>query len=213
LLTHDSIGLGEDGPTHQPVRASRVAAARFSQPARVPALRRGRDPVECWQLAPRHRGNAERARADPPETWPQFAQRTPRRPRTAAPPALTRSCRPDGKAEVSLFATGLRGLARRRGAQASWPDAVVAARRGLGSVLRAAALPPPDPVRRAVIGDGPPSKVGRRRPAIRQGWDAIIGFGRRLRRHVVVSGRAARRPKDPVQAFRHHGPRRSPRPR
>jgi transketolase len=49
VMTHDSIGLGEDGPTHQPVE--HLAALRA-----IPNLRvfRPADPVEvaeCWQLA------------------------------------------------------------------------------------------------------------------------------------------------------------------
>ena len=48
-MTHDSIGLGEDGPTHQPVE--HLAALRA-----IPNLRLYRpadsvETVECWQLA------------------------------------------------------------------------------------------------------------------------------------------------------------------
>ena len=42
VMTHDSIGLGEDGPTHQPVEHL-AALARDPEPAGVPSLRRGRD--------------------------------------------------------------------------------------------------------------------------------------------------------------------------
>jgi transketolase len=53
VMTHDSIGLGEDGPTHQPVE--HVAALRA-----IPRLRvyRPADPIEtaeCWALALHHR--------------------------------------------------------------------------------------------------------------------------------------------------------------
>jgi len=49
VMTHDSIGLGEDGPTHQPIE--QLAALRA-----IPGLRvfRPADPVEtaeCWELA------------------------------------------------------------------------------------------------------------------------------------------------------------------
>jgi transketolase len=52
-MTHDSIGLGEDGPTHQPIE--HLAALRA-----IPHLLvfRPADPVEtaeCWQLALEHR--------------------------------------------------------------------------------------------------------------------------------------------------------------
>jgi transketolase len=53
VMTHDSIGLGEDGPTHQPIE--HLAALRA-----IPNLLvfRPADPVEtaeCWQLALEHR--------------------------------------------------------------------------------------------------------------------------------------------------------------
>jgi transketolase len=49
VMTHDSIGLGEDGPTHQPVEHTR-GAARHPEPARL----RPADAVEtaeCWEIA------------------------------------------------------------------------------------------------------------------------------------------------------------------
>jgi transketolase len=54
VMTHDSIGLGEDGPTHQPVE--HLAAVRA-----IPNLRTFRpcdaiETAECWQLALERRG-------------------------------------------------------------------------------------------------------------------------------------------------------------
>lgn len=54
VFTHDSIGLGEDGPTHQPVE--HLASLRL-----IPGLRvfRPADAVEvaeCWELALKHQG-------------------------------------------------------------------------------------------------------------------------------------------------------------
>jgi transketolase len=45
VMTHDSIGLGEDGPTHQPVEQLAALGA-------IPGLAvfRPGDPVECWEL-------------------------------------------------------------------------------------------------------------------------------------------------------------------
>ena len=40
VYTHDSIGLGEDGPTHQPIEHLAVVA-RHAQPAHLASLRRG----------------------------------------------------------------------------------------------------------------------------------------------------------------------------
>ena len=42
VMTHDSIGLGEDGPTHQPVEHL-AALARHPEPESLPAVRCGRD--------------------------------------------------------------------------------------------------------------------------------------------------------------------------
>ena len=65
VMTHDSIGLGEDGPTHQPVEHL-AALARDSESPRVPSGRRGRD---AGMLGARSagEGSPERAGADAAE--------------------------------------------------------------------------------------------------------------------------------------------------
>ena len=65
VMTHDSIGLGEDGPTHQPVE--HLAALRA-----MPGLYvyRPADPVEtaeCWALGTAAARRALLARPDPPD--------------------------------------------------------------------------------------------------------------------------------------------------
>src|SRR5260370_19352470 len=49
VMTHDSIGLGEDGPTHQPVE--HLAALRAIPNLRVFRPCDAVETVECWQLA------------------------------------------------------------------------------------------------------------------------------------------------------------------
>ncbi|MEE2995797.1 MAG: transketolase [Pseudomonadota bacterium] len=49
VLTHDSIGLGEDGPTHQPVE--HMAALRAMPNVNVFRPADAVEVVECWQLA------------------------------------------------------------------------------------------------------------------------------------------------------------------
>ena len=49
VLTHDSIGLGEDGPTHQPVE--QIAALRAIPDLLVFRPADAVEAVECWQLA------------------------------------------------------------------------------------------------------------------------------------------------------------------
>ena len=49
VMTHDSIGLGEDGPTHQPVE--HLAALRAMPNLNVFRPADGVETLECWQLA------------------------------------------------------------------------------------------------------------------------------------------------------------------
>ena len=64
VMTHDSIGLGEDGPTHQPVE--HLAALRaIPGPLCLPPGRRGRD-RRMLGLGPAPARGAVAARADPP---------------------------------------------------------------------------------------------------------------------------------------------------
>ncbi len=49
VMTHDSIGLGEDGPTHQPVE--QLAALRAIPNLNVFRPADGVETAECWQLA------------------------------------------------------------------------------------------------------------------------------------------------------------------
>ncbi|MEM7462830.1 MAG: transketolase [Pseudomonadota bacterium] len=49
VLTHDSIGLGEDGPTHQPVE--QIAALRAIPNLQVLRPADAMETAECWQIA------------------------------------------------------------------------------------------------------------------------------------------------------------------
>ena len=49
VMTHDSIGLGEDGPTHQPVE--HLAALRAIPHLLVMRPAEGRETTECWEIA------------------------------------------------------------------------------------------------------------------------------------------------------------------
>jgi transketolase len=49
VMTHDSIGLGEDGPTHQPVE--QVASLRAMPNMRVFRPADGVETAECWEVA------------------------------------------------------------------------------------------------------------------------------------------------------------------
>ncbi len=53
VLTHDSIGLGEDGPTHQPIE--HLASLRAIPNINVFRPADAMETAECWQLALEHR--------------------------------------------------------------------------------------------------------------------------------------------------------------
>jgi transketolase len=55
VMTHDSIGLGEDGPTHQPIE--HLAALRAIPHLNVFRPGDAVETAECWQLALEHRRN------------------------------------------------------------------------------------------------------------------------------------------------------------
>ena len=55
VMTHDSIGLGEDGPTHQPVE--HLSALRAIPHLLVLRPAEGQETAECWEIALKHDAN------------------------------------------------------------------------------------------------------------------------------------------------------------
>jgi transketolase len=55
VMTHDSIGLGEDGPTHQPIE--QLAALRTIPHLLVMRPADGVETAECWEIALKHDKN------------------------------------------------------------------------------------------------------------------------------------------------------------
>ncbi|MDT9086557.1 hypothetical protein RSW79_25550, partial [Escherichia coli] len=53
VMTHDSIGLGEDGPTHQPVE--HVASLRAMPNLLVFRPADAVETAECWKIALQHK--------------------------------------------------------------------------------------------------------------------------------------------------------------
>ena len=166
VLTHDSIGLGEDGPTHQPVE--HLAALRAIPNLHVFRPCDAIETVECWQLALESKGT--------PSVLALTRQNLPLLRKDAD---ATNKCAAgayeisasSGKPQVSLFASG------------SEVSLAVEAKKLLdaqGIATRVVSVPcfelfldQPEDVRRAVIGQAP-VRIGIE-AAIRQGWDAIIG--------------------------------------
>ena len=117
VWTHDSIGLGEDGPTHQPIE--HLAAVRA-----IPGLTVVR-PADANETAAAWRGDP-RAHRRPGRPHPHAAERPDvpaRRGRLRRPPTgVARGAyvlleASSGTPDVILIGTGLRGAARRRGAR------------------------------------------------------------------------------------------------
>jgi transketolase len=166
VMTHDSIGLGEDGPTHQPVE--HLAALRA-----IPNLLLLRpcdivETVECWQLAiETARGPSVLALTR--QNLPQLRAGFDAGNRCAA--GAYELVGADGKAAVSLFASG------------SEVAIAVEARKllaGRGIAARVVSVPcvelflaTPAERRQAVIGEAPVRVAVE--AAVRQGWDEIIG--------------------------------------
>jgi len=167
VMTHDSIGLGEDGPTHQPVE--HLAALRaipnnyVFRPADVV------ETAECWELALKSRKT--------PSTIALTRQNLPT---VRTEHVVENMCAygayelaaASGKAEVTIFATG------------SEVEIALNARAQLekdGHPTRVVSVPcfelfeqTSDEYKRVLLGDAP-VKIAVE-AAIRMGWDRFIGI-------------------------------------
>jgi transketolase len=166
VMTHDSIGLGEDGPTHQPVE--HMAALRAIPNVLVFRPCDAVETVECWQLALENKDRPS-VLALTRQNLPQLSSNFLDTNRSAAGAYEIHAA--SGKAQVSIFATGSEVAIAVEGAK------LLAAK---GIAARVVSVPcfelfvaQPDAARRAVIGDAP-VKIGVE-AGVRQGWDAIIG--------------------------------------
>jgi transketolase len=166
IMTHDSIGLGEDGPTHQPVE--QLAALRAIPNLLVFRPCDAVETAECWQLA-LEASNRPSVLALTRQNLPQLSQNFLGNNRCAT--GAYEIAAADGKADVSIFATGSEV------AIAVDAKKLLAAR---GISARVVSVPcfellaeAPEAARRTVIGDAK-VKIGVE-AAVRQGWDAIIG--------------------------------------
>jgi transketolase len=155
VMTHDSIGLGEDGPTHQPVET--LAALRA-----IPNLHVFRpcdvvETLECWQLALENRDGPSvlaLTRQNLPQLRKEMVTRN-----LCAVGAYEIAPSIAGQARVTIFATG------------SEVAIAVEAKKLLDAQGVFAAQSAAD--RATIIGTAP-VKVAVE-AAVRQGWDAIIG--------------------------------------
>ncbi|GLQ56817.1 transketolase [Devosia nitrariae] len=99
VMTHDSIGLGEDGPTHQPIE--HLSALRAIPGLTVFRPADAMETAECWQLALEHQGPSILAlsRQNLPAVRAEYSSEN-----KAALGAYTLAG--DANADVVIFATG-----------------------------------------------------------------------------------------------------------
>jgi transketolase len=166
VMTHDSIGLGEDGPTHQPVE--HLAALRAIPNMRVFRPCDAIEVAECWELALN--------RIDGPTVLALTRQNLPQL-RNSAPSdnpcahGAYELVAAQGDAKVSLFASGseveIAVAAQKQLAERGIPSRVVSV------PSLELLLAQPAERKKAVIGDAP-VKIAIE-AAVRWGWDAVIG--------------------------------------
>jgi transketolase len=166
VFTHDSIGVGEDGPTHQPVE--HMAALRAIPHLMVFRPADTIETAEAWELAITHTDRPSLL-ALTRQNLPQVRLKDAGKNLTARGAYELRAA--DGKAEVSIFASG------------SEVSLAVEAKEALdkaGIPTRVVSVPcmdlffeQPEDYRREVIGTAK-VRVGVE-AAIRMGWDEIIG--------------------------------------
>ena len=169
VMTHDSIGLGEDGPTHQPVE--HLAALRAIPNLKVFRPCDAVETVECWQLALESK--------DGPSVLALTRQNMPPlrlgldTDNRCARGAYELIAAQDGAAVVSLFASGSEvvvAVAAQKLLAAQYISARVVSVPCFELLLAA-----PDAERAAIVGKATVNVAVE--AGIRQGWDAIIGSG------------------------------------
>ena len=174
IMTHDSIGLGEDGPTHQPVE--HLAALRAIPNLNVFRPCDAVETVECWQLALEGRETPS-VMALTRQNLPQL--RTARDERNLCVAGAYEIPPANGKARGLDLRHRLGGFHRGRGAEGAGRKGRRRPRR-LGAMLRAV----PGAARRgAPCRDRRRAGQDRRRGRRPDGLGRHHRLGRRLRRH------------------------------
>jgi transketolase len=166
-MTHDSIGLGEDGPTHQPVE--HLAALRA-----IPNLSvfRPCDPVEtieCWQLALENRDGPSvlaLTRQNLPQLRKEYVTRN-----LCAAGAYEIAPSTAGQARVSIFASGSEVAIAIEAKKLLDAQSVLTRVVSVPSMELFAAQAAAG--RAAIIGSAAMNVAVE--AGVRQGWDAIIG--------------------------------------
>ncbi|WP_256752637.1 transketolase [Mesorhizobium sp. Mes31] len=166
VMTHDSIGLGEDGPTHQPVE--HLAALRAIPNHNVFRPADAVETAECWQIAlesEKTPSTLALTRQNLPTVRTEFVAKN------LSSQGAYELAAASGEAAVTIFATG------------SEVEIALAARELLekhGHPTRVVSVPcfelfdkQSDDYRRKTIGNAPVKMAIE--AGIRQGWDHLIG--------------------------------------
>jgi transketolase len=167
VMTHDSIGLGEDGPTHQPVE--HLAALRCIPNLQVFRPADAQETAECWELAVKSKATPSvlaLTRQAVPNLRPQVSADN-----KSAKGAYVIIDAPGGKRDVTLIATGSEvGLAA-DAAAALAKDGIHAAVVSMPSfeLFRAQ----PEAYRMEVLGLAPRIAI---EAAVQQGWHEWLRF-------------------------------------
>jgi transketolase len=166
VFTHDSIGLGEDGPTHQPIE--HLAALRAMPNLLLLRPADAIETLECWQIALGHKNGPVLLALTRQNLKPARVEAGKE---NLCAQGAYEIAPADGKAEISLFASG------------SEIEIAMAARDLLhagGHAVRVVSVPCFElffardaDSRRRVIGEAPVRVAVE--AGVRQGWDAIIG--------------------------------------
>jgi transketolase len=167
VMTHDSIGLGEDGPTHQPVE--QLAALRAIPNHTVFRPADATETAECWQLAlesPKTPSTIALTRQNLPALRTEFVEEN------LCAYGAYELATANGEAQVTIFASG------------SEVEIALAARTQLqahGHPTRVVSVPSfelfekqSNDYKAAMIGNAP-VKIAIE-AAIRLGWDRFIGL-------------------------------------
>jgi transketolase len=167
VMTHDSIGLGEDGPTHQPVE--HLASLRAMPKLLVFRPADGVETAECWRAALEHRQTPSlmalsRQKTAAVRTDPAVTENLSARGAYELAPA-------EGDAQVTLFASGT---------EVAIAMEARALLHGEGIGTRVVSTPcwelfetQPADYRTETIG-GSPARVAVE-AGVRQGWERFIG--------------------------------------
>jgi transketolase len=167
VMTHDSIGLGEDGPTHQPVE--QLAALRAIPNLKVFRPADTVETIECWQLALESR-HGPSVLALTRQNLPQLRQGYDEHNRCALG-AYELIAAEDDAAVVSIFASGSE-VALAAAAKKLLAERKVSARVVSVPCFELLLAAPADR-RETIIGKARVNVAVE--AGIRQGWDEIIG--------------------------------------